>query len=208
MKGLNCCLVLFAFAALLATASWAQAPVASSGAASDTASLQAEKPPEVQIRTDTAFAYCALEMTGSYDQHSAAFEKLYGTAMQQGIFGGTPFGVYWNSSGDTPVEKLAWDVGFIVPAGQTPKDPLKLKKWPFTTMAVLEYSGAFEGEGMTNAYNSVYRWIGEHGYKPAGPCMETYLNIPSPDEKGVLVGRLEIIVPIEKIPEAKEEKAK
>ena len=161
MKRLSMVLVLFALSALLAIPARSQKEGA--GAPADTSAAGSEKPNAVALKTDTAFAYCALEMTGSYDQHSAAFEKLYSEAMKQGIYGGTPFGVYWNSPSDTPAEKLAWEVGFVLASGQVPKDPLKLKKWPFTTMAVLEYSGAFEGEGMTNAYNGVYKWIGEHG---------------------------------------------
>ena len=208
MRKLCCVLVLLALAALLGSVGWAQTAGTNAGVPVDTAAAQLETPKEVELRADTAFAYCALEMTGSYDQHSAAFEKLYAEAMKQGIYGGTPFGVYWNSPGDTPVEKLAWDVGFIVSSSQAPKEPLKLKKWEFTTAAVLEYSGAFAGEGMTNAYNAIFKWIGEHGYKPAGPMMETFLNIPSPNEQGVLVGSVEIVVPVEKVPEAKDTKAK
>jgi effector-binding domain-containing protein len=208
MRKLCCVLVLLALAAFLGSAAWAQTAGTNAGVPVDTSAAQLKISKEVELRTDTAFAYCALEMTGSYDQHSAAFEKLYAEAMKQGIYGGTPFGVYWNSPGDTPVEKLAWDVGFIVPSSQTPKEPLKLKKWEFPTAAVLEYRGAFAGEGMTNAYNAIFKWIGEHGYKPAGPMMETFLNIPSPNEQGVLVGSVEIAVPVEKVPEAKDTKAK
>lgn len=192
----------------VAAPSWAQTAGTNPGAPADTSAAQTEKAAGVRLKVDTVFVYCALEMTGSYDQHSAAFEKLYTEAMNQGIFGGYPFGIYWNSPGDTPVEKLAWDVGFVLPAGQTPKDPLKLKKWEFTTMAALEYSGEFGGEGMNKAYGELFTWIGAHGYRPAGPMMETFLNIPSANEQGVLVGSVEIVVPIEKVPEAKDKKSK
>jgi AraC family transcriptional regulator len=206
MRKSFCILAFLALVALPLAASWAQ--TGGTGAPADTAAARAEKPKDVELRSDTAFAYCALEMTGSYDQHSSAFEKLYAEAMKQGIYGGTPFGVYWNSPSATPVEKLAWDVGFMLTSGQAPKEPLKLKKWEFTTMAVLEYSGEFGGEGMTNAYGQLFKWIGEHGYKPAGPMMESYLSIPSANEKGVLVGSVKIVVPVEKVPEAKDKKAK
>jgi len=87
-----------------------------------------EVTPQVEIKTDTTFSYCAVEMTGSYDQHEAAFTKLFEEAMKQGIYGGMPFGVYWNSPADTPVEQLKWDVGFALPAGAAPKAPLAVKK--------------------------------------------------------------------------------
>jgi AraC family transcriptional regulator len=205
MKKLFGISVLMLLASLLATAPGARTPGA--GAAADTSAAPPDTA-QVRLRVDTAFTYVALEMTGSYDQHMAAFEKLFGGAAQQGIFGGTPFGVYWNSPADTPEDKLSWDVGFAAPAGQTPKEPLKLKKWTFTTLAVLDYSGAFEGEAMTKAYNKLFTWIGAHGYKPAGPTMEQYLNIPSADENGVLIGSIEIIAPVEKMPAKKETKTK
>lgn len=200
--------IIAAVVAVLAAAAFAQECGAGADVPVEQATAPAEKQPQVVLRADTAFAYCALEMTGSYDQHSTAFEKLYGAAMQQGIYGGTPFGVYWNSPSNTPVEKLSWDVGFALPAGQTPKEPLKVKQWPFTTMAVIEYSGSFADSAMAGSYAAIFNWIGENGYKPAGPCMEAYLNIPSPDEKGVLVGTVEIIVPVEKAPPARERKTK
>ena len=206
MKKLCCVLILFALAAVVAAASLAQSAGTAPVAPADTSASEAEEAPQVQLKVDTAFAYCALEMTGSYDQHGAAFEKLYQESMQQGIYGGLPFGIYWNSPADTPVEKLSWDVGFIMPPGKAPKSPLTLKKWDFTTMASLKYSGAFGGEYMGKAYGMIFKWIAENGYQPAGPMMEIFLNMPSPDEQGMLVGSVEIIVPVAKAPKVKDKK--
>jgi len=206
MKKLCCVLMLFALAALVAAVSWAQSAGTSPVAPADTTAAKAEEAPQVQLKVDTAFAYCALEMTGSYDQHGAAFEKLYQESMQQGIYGGLPFGIYWNSPADTPVEKLLWDVGFAMPSGNAPKPPLALKKWDFTTMASLKYSGAFGGEDIGKAYGMIFKWIAENGYQPAGPMMEIFLNMPSPDEQGMLVGSIEITVPVQKAPKAKDKK--
>ncbi len=208
MRKTGVLLVLITLVAVSAMASSAQDCNENLAPGPDTSRAQTAKPPEVQLRTDTAFVYCALEMTGSYAQHQTAFEKLFATSMEQGIYGGTPFGVYWNDPSTTPVEQLKWEIGFSVPAGQVVKEPLKLKTWKFTTMAVLDYSGEFEGEGMTKAYNEVFTWIGEHGYQPAGPIMERFLNVPSANEKGVYIGRVEITVPVEKAPVTKEKKAK
>ena len=207
MKKPCCISVILAVAALVAAALWAQNECEVPVAQADTTG-RGEVTPQVEIKTDTAYAYCAVEMTGSYDQHEAAFTKLYQEAMNQGIYGGMPFGIYWNSPMDTPVEKLAWDVGFVLPPGNAPKPPLILKKWEFTTMASLKYRGVFGGAEMGNAYSRLYQWIGEKGYQPAGPMMEVFLNAPSPDEKGVLYGQVEIIVPIQKAPPAKDAKAK
>jgi len=208
MRKLYCILAMLAFAAVVAAASWAQGDCTVSGAPPDTSAAKAEETPQVQLKVDTAFAYCALEMTGSYDQHSAAFEKLYAESMKQGIFGGMPFGIYWNSPADTPAEKLKWELGFALPAGKTPVAPLVPKKWEYTTMASLKYTGEYGGQPMVDAYARLYKWIGENGYQPIGPMMETYLNAPSQDEKGMWFGTMEIAVPIQKAPPAKGAKAK
>jgi|GEM_PF-1745918 len=210
MRKLYCILAMLAVAVGVAAASLAQSDCTVSGAPPDTsaAAAKAEETPQVQLKVDTAFAYCALEMTGSYDQHAAAFEKLYAESMKQGIYGGMPFGVYWNSPADTPVEKLKWELGFAMPAGKTPAAPLTLKKWEYTAMASLKYTGEFGGQPMVDAYARLYTWIGENGYQPAGPMLETYLNAPSQDEKGMWFGTMEIAVPVQKAPPAKAVKAK
>jgi len=207
MRKLCCILVMLAVAAIVAAASRAQNECSVPVAQADTTG-RGEVKPQVELRTDTAFAYCAIEMTGSYDQHGAAFTKLFQEAMNQGIYGGMPFGVYWNSPANTPAEQLKWDVGFVLTPGSAPKPPLAIKKWDFTTMASLKYRGVFGGVDMDQAYGRLFKWIGENGYRPAGPMMEVFLNAPSPDENGVLYGAVEIIVPIQKAPAAKDGKAK
>jgi AraC family transcriptional regulator len=206
MKKLCCVSMMFAIAALVTAASWAQDECSVPGAPPDTTAASAEETPQVELKTDTAFAYCAVEMTGSYDQHEAAFTKLFEEAMNQGIYGGMPFGIYWNSPADTPVEKLAWDVGFMLPPGNAPKPPLAIKKWDFTTMASLKYRGVFGGADMDRAYGRLFQWIADNGYLAAGPMMEVFLNAPSPDENGVLYGAVEIVVPIQKSPPGKSAK--
>jgi DNA gyrase inhibitor GyrI len=223
MKRLYGIVTALAVTALVAAALWAHAagtnpaeapgaapvaaPVAAALAPQDT-TAETEMAPMVELKTDTAFSYVALEMKGSYDQHEAAFTKLYEEAMNQGIYGGMPFGIYYNDPDDTPVEQLKWDVGFAAPAGGAPKAPLALKKWNYTTMASLKYRGVFGGEDMIQAYARVYRWIAENGYQPAGPMMEVFLNTPSPDENGVLYGAVQIIVPVKPAAPAKDAKAK
>ena len=180
MRKLYCILAMLAFAAVVAAASWAQGDCTVSGAPPDTSAAKAEETPQVQLKVDTAFAYCVLEMTG----------------------------IYWNSPSDTPAEKLKWELGFALPAGKTPVAPLVPKKWEYTTMASLKYTGEYGGQPMVDAYARLYKWIGENGYQPIGPMMETYLNAPSQDEKGMWFGTMEIAVPIQKAPPAKGAKAK
>lgn len=197
MKRLVRVLAIITAAALVTGISWAQDECEAPVAQADTTGM-GEVVPQVELKTDTAFAYCAVEMTGSYDQHEAAFAKLFEEAMNQGIYGGMPFGIYWNSPANTPVEQLKWDVGFTLPAGAAPKLPLAVKKWEYTTMASLKYRGVFGGVEMDKEYGRLFEWIAGNGYVAAGPMMEVFLNAPSPDETGALYGAVEIIVPVRK----------
>jgi AraC family transcriptional regulator len=197
---------LLALATLLGAGTWERSCGTAPAQAGDTTA--AEELYQVEIKLDTAFSYVALEMTGSYDQHEAAFTKLYEEAMNQGIYGGMPFGIYWNSPADTPVEQLKWDLGFAAPPGGAPKPPLTLKTWPYTTMASLKFRGIFGSEEMGDAYARVYQWIAENGYQPVGPMMELFLNTPSADENGAYYGSVQIIVPVEKLMPKAGEKGK
>jgi len=157
-----------------------------------------EKPvPVVQAKDVAPFMYAALEMTGSYDQHSQAFQDLYQNAGAQGVaMDQPPFGLYFNSPENTPQEQLKWDLG--LPCSETVKlsPPLKLKKWEFEKVAVLTYTGPYEAEG-AKAFQTLFQWIGQNKYVFAGPVMEKFLSMPVADEKGQWSGTVEVSVPIQ-----------
>jgi len=160
-----------------------------------------EKPVTVvQAKDVLPFMYAALEMTGSYDQHSKAFQDLYQYAGAQGVaMDQPPFGLYFNNPENTPQEQLKWDLG--LPCSETAKlsPPLKLKKWEFEKVAVLTYTGSYEADG-AKAYQTLFQWIGQNKYVSAGPIMEKFLSMPVADEKGEWSGTVEVSVPIQAAP--------
>ena len=144
------------------------------------------------------FTYCAVEMTGSYDQHGAGFNKLYEQAGIQNLPTDVPpFGIYLNNPNQTPVEELKWELGLIIPDTIEVKEPLKQKKWEFKQVATRMYEGAFGAEEMGQVYGEIYAWITKNAYTPAGPLMEKYLTEPEQNEDGEWVGQIEIWVPVE-----------
>jgi effector-binding domain-containing protein len=154
---------------------------------------------EIKLHEIKPYSYCAIEMTGSYEQHATAFMTLYSAAGQQGLpMNETPFGIYWNSPNDTTAEELQWEIGFAVPADKEIKEPLKKKQWDYTLLVTTAFEGAFESSEMTDVYTKLYAWIDEHGYQQAGPLMEKFISNPMPNEKGDIVGKVEIVVPVEK----------
>ncbi len=161
---------------------------------------ESQKPAEtVQSVSVKPFYYCAIEMTGNYDQHGTAFENLYSSASAQNIASGdVPFGIYWNGPDNTPVENLKWEIGFSVPDSVLVKEPLKLKTWRFTTLARAEFNGAFSSPEMGKVYEAVFRWIGQNQYRVCGPLLEKFLDTPEQDAQGGWSGHVEIWIPVQK----------
>lgn len=180
--------------------------MSTSGLAQDADKPEMEKKPEqakpaeaIQLKTVEPFFYCAIEAMGSFDQHGKVFGQLYSEAQTQGVVSNeAPFGVYWNSPSDTPVEKLKWEVGFPIAEKKDLKEPLKLKKWEFTAMVTAEYTGPFDSPEMGKLYGDLYSWIGKNQYTVFGPTMEKFLGMPAPDAQGKFSGHVQICIPVQK----------
>ncbi|MBN1755216.1 GyrI-like domain-containing protein [bacterium] len=158
--------------------------------------------PVFQIIEMQPFTYCAVEMTGSYNQHETAFGTLYTAGTMQGLsMKEIAFGIYYDNPNVTPEEKLSWEVGFIVPEGTEVKEPLVLKTWEYRMLARTEYKGPMEAPEMEQTYTELYNWIAENNMVPEGPIMERYLSAPVPDENGVITIQSEIFVPVTKAEE-------
>jgi len=172
------------------------------GAAQETSKAEASgqaaaEPDVVRMKILEPFSYCCLEMTGSYEQHSLAFMNLYSEIGAQGLAPkGEPFGVYRNDPESTPEDELQWEIGLPVAEGTEVKEPLKLKTWKFVHLVSKKYEGAFDK--MDGVYGEMMVWMGENGYTIAGPIMEKFLNMPSQNEKGEWIGRVEILIPVQK----------
>lgn len=154
----------------------------------------------VRLEKTEPFAYAALEMTGSYAQHGTAFQTLYQEAGKQGLpMNSASFGVYWNSPQNTAEADLKWEIGLAMPDTQKVAAPLKLKKWEFPQSASVTYYGGFDSSAVGKAYQSLFGWMGKNGYRVAGPVMEKFLSMPTQNEKGEWVGKVEIAMPVEKV---------
>ncbi len=152
----------------------------------------------VTVKEIEPYFYAALEMTGSYEQHEQAFQTLYEQANSQGVpTDQPPFGVYYDNPETTPEEELKWEIGLPLPQEKKVKEPLKRKKWDYTAVATLDYTGPWNEE-MADAYLKIFGWIEQNGYYPVGPVMEVYLGQPTQNEKGEWSGTVNIMVPVSK----------
>ena len=168
--------------------------------ADESSPQEAEEPVEVIKVIDVKpFYYCALEMTGSYDQHGTGFNTLYEqTGIQNLPQSEVPIGIYLNDPNQTPEEELKWDLALALPDSSQVAEPLKLKKWEFKQVASTMYDGVFGAEEMGQVYGEIYAWIGQNKYVPAGPLVEKYLSQPEQNADGEWVGKVEIWIPVQK----------
>jgi len=152
-----------------------------------------------KVKEIEPFFYCAVEKTGSFEQHNEAFQTLYEQAAQQG-FGSdfTPFGIYYNNPNQVPVEDLKWDVGFALEDSVDAKAPLKVKKWEYTMLASSMYKGSFDGPEFSQAIANLMSWVMENGYTPAGPMMEKFMDMPTQDADGGWAGTVNFFLPVQK----------
>jgi len=150
---------------------------------------------EVQIKNETPFTYAYLECSGSYNLIPAKIGEFMGEFFKQGLVpSGSFFGLYLNSPDEVKEADLKWLIGFPVQNDAAVKEPLKKAEFKYEKVAYYLYKGPFEKIG--DAFGLIFKFIGENGYKPAGPVMERYLDDPSSTKPEDL--RTEIIVPVSK----------
>jgi effector-binding domain-containing protein len=155
--------------------------------------------PDIQVKEMQPFTYYAVEMTGSYDQHGTAFGKLYEQTYAQGMSAyEAALAIYYNDPANTPEEQLKWEVGLPLDEVKELQAPLVVKKWEFPLVAAKIYEGPFDQQ-LGVVYGQMYQWIGDNGYAPNGPMLEKYIDMPTQNENGVWVGKMEIIIPVQKI---------
>jgi len=153
---------------------------------------------KIEKKTIEPFFYCALEMSGSYEQHEIAFDSLYTEAGKQSVnLSQTPFGIYHSDPKLTADEPVIWEVGLIVEKDLEITKPLVKKNWPFRQVASVLYEGEFGNEDYNNLYKKLFAHVYESGCEPAGPVFEKFLSIPVIYPSGGLGGKVEIWLPVQ-----------
>ena len=153
----------------------------------------------IELKSIEPFFYCALEMTGSYEQHSSAFQTLYEAAGTQNVsLYEAPFSLFWNDPDQTPETELKWELGMEISEKKELQAPLTLKTWEFALVVSKIYEGPFEGEELQQSYQAIFEWLGKTEYTAVGPFAQKYLNMATQNAEGQWVGQLEILIPVQK----------
>lgn len=148
------------------------------------------------------FSYVAYANTGSYANIGPAYTALWEESVKQFVASehGGYFTIYHNSPQNTAEADLKWDVCIKLSKeeddGEEFLAPLRREKWAAKEVAKLLFEGPLTEMG--NAYAKLFEWVGKKGYQIAGSPAEKNLNRPSANKDGVMVGKVEIWMPVMK----------
>ncbi len=158
-----------------------------------------EEAPEkkfASVKEVSPFSYCCIQHKGPFIESEGVAMQLMKAIQEQKIAPAGPMiGVYYNSPDMVKPEELEWEMGFPVSSKVEVKAPLEKKEWKFTLVVSAVHKGAYEETGKT--YSKMFEWMQANKLMPAGPVMERFLTMATPDTKPEDL-RTEIWIPCQK----------
>jgi len=143
---------------------------------------ETQKKEFVKVKEVSPFSYCCIPHKGSFTEIEGVIRQLMHAVQEQKIAPtGTMIGVYYNSPEMVKPEELMWEMGFPVSAQTEVKAPLEKKEWKFTLICSAIHKGPYEETRKTLA--KMFEWMKANKLKPAGPVLERFLTMPTPETK-------------------------
>jgi effector-binding domain-containing protein len=151
---------------------------------------------DIELKEVSPFSYVYVAHKGPYTEIENVIGKLMQATQSQNILPAGPMiGIFHNSPEEVKPEELEWEIGFPVSAEVNVTAPLKKKVWNFTSVVSAVHTGAYEETGKT--ITKMIEWMQEKGLIQAGPLMERYMTMPTPETKPEDL-RSEIWIPCQK----------
>lgn len=136
----------------------------------------------ISVIETNSFAYCCIPHKGPFTEIEKVMIQLMQALRNQNIYpAGAPIGIFYNSPAEVKPEDLEWEMGFPITPQVNVQPPLKKKIWEFTRVVSTLHKGPFEKTEDT--YSRIFEWMQENGLELAGPVLERYLTMPSPETK-------------------------
>jgi effector-binding domain-containing protein len=157
---------------------------------------ETQKKEFVSVKEVSPFSYCCIPHKGPFTEIEGIIGQLTHSVQEQKVaLAGTMIGVYYNSPDMVKPEELVWEMGFPVPAQTEVKAPLEKKEWKFKLICSAVHKGPYEETSQT--VSKMYEWMQAKKLMPAGPVLERYLTMPTPETKPEDL-RTEVWVPCQK----------
>lgn len=123
---------------------------------------------------------------GSYEEVPVLMGEIVGFIMAKGLqIMGPPFGIYFNSPQEVPVEELMYEVG--MPFAGEAEEEGRIKTKTLTEQLVLStvYKGPYSECG--TAIGALAQHAYKNGYEIIGPPMEIYISDPNETPENELI---------------------
>jgi AraC family transcriptional regulator len=150
----------------------------------------------IEIIERPAMRAACVRHVGPYDQIGSAFAKLGALAGPAGLFahpGAMMIGLYYDTPGETPPEKLRADAAVVIPEGVPLPVGMTEERVDAGRFASTLHLGPYEG--LSSAWRQLVEWALKSGHQfRFGPSVEIYLNNPTEVPKEQL--RTQLLAPI------------
>ena len=115
---------------------------------------------------------------GSYEEIPTLMGEVVGFIMAKGLqIMGPPFGVYFNSPHEVPVEELMYELAMPFAGEAKEEGRVKIKTTQEQLVLSTVYKGPYSECG--TAIGALVEYAEENGYEIIGPPMETYISDPN-----------------------------
>lgn len=132
---------------------------------------------------------------GPFDEIPVLMGEVVGFIMAKGLqIMGPPFGVYFNSPQEVPVEELMYEVAVPFFGESEEEGRVKIKTMPEQLVLSAIHKGPYSECG--KIYGLVAQHAYQNGYEIVGPPLETYLSDPNETPESELL--TEIAFPVKK----------
>jgi effector-binding domain-containing protein len=123
---------------------------------------------------------------GSYEEVPVLMGEIVGFIMAKGLqIMGPPFGIYFNSPQEVPIEELMYEVGMPFAGEAKEEGRIKIKTEPEQLVLSTVYKGPYSGCGA--AIGALAQYAYKNGYEIIGPPMETYISDPNETPESELI---------------------
>ena len=134
-----------------------------------------------------------ISYKGSYDEVPVLLGEVVGFIIAKGLqMMGAPFGVYFNSPNEVPVEELLYEVGMPFAGESKEERRVKIKTTPEQLVLSTTYKGPYSGAG--NAIRALSEYAYKNDYEIIGPPLETYISDPNETPESELL--TEMCIPV------------
>lgn len=127
-----------------------------------------------------------ISYKGSFEEIPVLMGEIVGFIMAKGLqMMGAPFGVYFNSPKEVPVEELMYEIGIPFDGEAEEEGRVKIKMEPEKLVLSTVYEGPYSECGV--AIGALAEYAYKNGYEIVGPPTETYISDPNETPESDLV---------------------